>query len=204
MEGVQTLALNSREMRKPTPPVGPRKFKPDGSNLPAVVRWLQDNHAEKYRAWVEHVKTALPDLTGVKILERPEDRYLYLVLAYAQDTSVPAWLVSDGTLRMLALTLLAYLRSTDAVYLIEEPENGIHPQAVEAVLQSLSSAYESQVLVASHSPVLLGLVKQEQILCFSRTPEGATDIVLGSEHPALKEWRGETALSDLYAAGVLG
>ena len=204
MEGVQTLALNSREMRKPTSPIGPRKFKPDGSNLPVVVRWLQENYPNKHQAWVEHVKTALPDLREVKVLERGVDRYLYLALVYSQSSEVPVWLVSDGTLRMLALTLLAYLPGGDAVYLIEEPENGIHPLGVEVVFQSLSSAYESQVLVASHSPILLGLAKQEHILCFSRTLGGATDIVVGIDHPALREWRGETALSDLYAAGVLG
>lgn len=48
------------------------------------------------------------------------------------------------------------------------------------------------------------LVEAEQVLCFSKTPEGATDIVRGSEHPALAEWRKETNLGLLFAAGVLG
>ena len=112
-------------------------------------------------------------------------------------------MLSDGTLRLIALTLIAYL-DEPAIYLVEEPENGIHPRAVETVLQSLSSVYGAQVLLATHSPVILSLTEPEQVLCFDRTAEGATDIVRGSEHPRLRQWRGETDLGTLFASGVLG
>jgi hypothetical protein len=77
-------------------------------------------------------------------------------------------MVSDGTLRLLALTILANLRSATGIYLVEEPENGIHPTAVETVYQSLSSVYDGQVLVATHSPVMLAISSPEQLLCFAR------------------------------------
>ena len=137
-------------------------------------------------------------------VERPEDRSRYLVLDYATGLQAPSWLVSDGTLRMLALTILAYLPDMEGTYLIEEPENGIHPSAVETVFQSLSSVYRAQILLATHSPVILSLAKPDQVLCFNRTAQGATDIVLGSEHPRLRTWRGETDLGTLFASGVLG
>ena len=137
-------------------------------------------------------------------VERPEDRSRYLVLDYATGLQAPSWLVSDRTLRMLALTILAYLPDMEGTYLIEEPENGIHPSAVETVFQSLSSVYRAQILLATHSPVILSLAKPDQVLCFNRTAQGATDIVLGSEHPRLRTWRGETDLGTLFASGVLG
>jgi predicted ATP-dependent endonuclease of OLD family len=102
------------------------------------------------------------------------------------------------------LTLPAYLPELEGVLLIEEPENGIHPCAVETMLQSLSSTYGAQVLLATHSPVILGIADVSQVLCFSRTEEGATDIVAGSDHPALRDWRGEANLGVLFAGGVLG
>lgn len=203
-EGVQVLALNSLAMRRPCSPTAPRSFQPDGSNLPLVVRRLQEDSPPKCQAWLEHVQTVLPDLEKLEVSERPEDRHLYIVAVYKSGLRVPSWLISDGTLRLLALTLLAYLPAGDRVYLIEEPENGVHPRAVEAVFQSLSSVYDDQVLMATHSPVILGLAKPEQVLCFSRTPGGATDIVNGSDHPALADWRGEVSLGVLYASGVLG
>jgi len=202
--GVQVLALNSLAMRQPCSPTASRTFQPDGSNLPLVVRELREKYRPKYESWLNHVQTALPDLAALEVIERPEDRHLYLVAVYTSGLKVPSWLISDGTLRLLALTLPAYLPPTDQVYLIEEPENGVHPRAMEAVFQSLSSVYAGQVLLATHSPLILGLARPEQILCFARTSSGATDIVSGKDHPALKDWQGQVDLGILYASGVLG
>jgi len=157
-----------------------------------------------FRRWLEHVQTVLEDVDDIIVREQESDRARYLVLVQKNGTKVPSWLVSDGTLRFLALTLLAYHPAATGTYLIEEPENGIHPLAIEAVYQSLSSAYDAQILVATHSPILLSLAKPEEILCFSRDEEGATHIVKASEHPALRDWKGEENLSVYYASGVLG
>ena len=117
---------------------------------------------------------------------------------------MPSWLVSDGTLRLLALTIPAYLKDMRGVFLIEEPENGIHPQALETVIQSLTSIYHGQVLIATHSPIVVNQLETRQILCFAKDETGATDIVSGAFHPRLTEWkRGKPDLSILFASGIL-
>jgi len=206
MQSIHVLALNSQAMRRPASPSLPRSFRPDGSNLPLVVRDLRERHAEVFRDWLAHVRTVLADIVDIDTRERPEDRHVYLQVTYRDGgPPVPSWLLSDGTLRFLALTLLAYLPEHQGIYLIEEPENGIHPRAIEAMFQSLSSVYDGQVLLATHSPLIVGLAaeRREQILCFAKTPSGATDIVNGLDHPRLAEWRGDVDLSTLYAMGVL-
>jgi predicted ATPase len=202
--GVQQIVLNSLLLRRPSPPGQARTFKPDGSNLPWVIADLGRRSSERKSQWIAHLQTSLPDIEDISTIERPEDRHRYLVIRYRGGLEVPSWMVSDGTLRMLALTLPAYLPDLEGIYLIEEPENGIHPRAIETVYQSLSSVYDAQVLLATHSPIILNLVEAEQVLCFAKTPEGATDIVRGSEHPALADWKREPNLGLLFAAGVLG
>ena len=205
MEGIHVLTLNSAAMRRPSSPSSPRAFRTDGSNLPLVVRDLRDHHEEDFKDWLAHLRTVLPDLKMIDVVERPEDRHLYLAVHYSSlKYPVPSWLLSDGTLRLFALTLLAYLPHNQEVYLIEEIENGIHPRAIEAVFESLSSVYGGQVLLATHSPLVVGLTKPEQVLCFAKNLSGATSIVNGNEHPKLKDWRGQVDLETLYAAGVLG
>ncbi|MEJ5237358.1 MAG: AAA family ATPase, partial [Limisphaera sp.] len=147
---------------------------------------------------------ALPDVERIETREREEDRHRYLVLVYKNGLTIPSWLVSDGTLRLLALTLLAYIPNLSGLYLVEEPENGIHPRAVETIYQSLSSVYGAHVLLATHSPVILGMAHPPDLLCFARNKEGATDIVSGDEHPSLKQWRGTLDLGTLFASGLLG
>jgi predicted ATPase len=201
--GIQVLQLNSVLMRNPCPPGKSSIFLPDGSNLPIVIRDLLVKHKDSFDAWIKHLRTALKDLQSIEIIERPEDKHSYLIIQYKNSLKVPSWMVSDGTLRLLALTIPAYLPEMRGALLIEEPENGIHPRAIESVFQSLSSVYNAQILLATHSPSILGLAELSQILCFSKTEEGATDIVSGEEHPGLKGWRGDVNLDDLFAAGIL-
>ena len=204
MEGIQRLVLSSEAMRLPSPPGRAKGYLPDGSNLPWVVHTLEENHPDHLQNWVSHVREALPDIESIETRQREEDRHRYLILRYRNGLTTPSWLVSDGTLRLLALTLLAYVPGLSGVYLIEEPENGIHPQAVETVYQSLSSVYGAQVLLATHSPVILGMAEPGEILCFARDGNGATDIVSGDEHPRLREWHGEFDLGTIFASGILG
>ncbi len=201
--GVQRLLLSGEQMRLPSPPSRSRVYLRDGSNLPHVVHALESEHPERHRDWIRHVREALPDLATITTREREEDRHRYLVLRYDTGLEAPSWLVSDGTLRLLALTLLAYLPDPSGIYMVEEPENGIHPRAVETVFQCLSSVYGAQVLLATHSPIVASMAALQQILCFARTAEGATDIVSGSEHPRLREWKGGVDLGSLLASGVL-
>jgi len=201
--GIQSFVLNSQVIRQPSPPGQGLTFRSDGSNLPWVIAELRRN-PPRFQDWLDHVRTALEDIRDIDTIERPEDRHRYLVVEYANGARVPSWLVSDGTLRLLALTIPAYLRDLEGTFLIEEPENGIHPRAIETVLQSLSSMYDSQVLVATHSPIALNMLQPDQILCFAKDGEGATDIVSGNRHPALRAWReGEPDLGILFASGIL-
>lgn len=205
ISGVQNLMLNSLLLRRASPPGQKRGLKPDGSNLPWVITELeQPDHRETMRDWISHIQTALPDIASIRTIERPEDRHRYLMIRYKSGLEIPSWMASDGTLRLLALTLPAYLPSFKGIYLIEEPENGIHPSAVETVFHSLSSVYNAQILVATHSPVLLKLAKPGQVLCFKKADSGATDVVRGDQHPALRDWHGLPNLDVMFASGVLG
>jgi predicted ATPase len=202
---VYRLTLSATAMRRPTSPSTPRDFQPDGGNLPQVVLDITAQESERYYDWVAHVQTILPEVDGIFVKRLPEDNRLYLQVKYRDSAvPIPSWLLSDGTLRLLALTLLPYLPGDPAIYLIEEPEDGLHPRAIEGVFQSLSSVYDGQVLVATHSPLFVGLADPAQLLCFARSPSGAVRIVPGDRHPALANWRGQVELSTLYASGVLG
>lgn len=202
-EGVQSFILNSLLIRKASPPKNKRGFNPDGSNLPWVIYRLKEDAPTRFQNWLEHLKTALPDIENVWTIEKEDDKHRHLVIRYNSGLEVPSWMVSDGTLRLMALTIPAYLPDFRGIYLIEEPENGIHPRAVESVFQSLSSVYDAQILLATHSPIVLGTAKLNSVLCFAKTKSGATDVVRGPEHPRLQSWKHETNLGELFAAGVL-
>ncbi len=202
---VRRVLLSSRAMRQPSPPdVGIRSLAADGSNLPWMIRRLRDQDREGHREWMEHVRTMLSDLRGVRVLVGPEDQRAHLILRYESGIEVPSWMASGGTLHFLALTLLAYLPCNKGISLLEKPESSIHPPALEGVVDSLSSIYDAQLLAVTYSPRLVRLIEPREVLCFAKSADGATDIISGEEHPILKNWRGPFDNSVLFAEGTVG
>lgn len=217
-EQVVFLDPDWEQLRAASPPGQEKAIIPSALNLPWLALDLklaglpaeatEDERASyrnrDYSDWVDHVKTALPQVEDIDVKEREEDHHAYFSVRYAGGYNVTSSGLSDGTLRILTLTLLAYLRHPPSLVVTEEPENGIHPSAIEAILQSLSSLYDSQVWVSSHSPVVLASSKLDQLLCARQTPSGGVEVVAGNEHPRLKDWHGAIDLGSLFAAGILG
>ena len=99
---------------------------------------------------------------------------------------------------------MPYLPTTHQLLIHEEPENGVHPKAIEVVLESLQSITTGQVWISSHSPVVLAHSQPKDILCLSLDEQGAAVAIQGDQHPALADWRSGLDLGTLFAAGVLG
>lgn len=202
-------------MRLASPPGQAKEITADGRNFPWLALDLKRDGApegagaeyrsERYMDWIAHVKTALPQIADIDVREREDDHHAYFRVHFRGGFNVPQSALSDGTLRILTLTLAPYLSTRPAILVTEEPENGIHPRAIEAVLQSLSSLPDSQVWVSSHSPVVLGSVDINHLLCARLSSEGGVQIVAGRDHPRLIEWRRgiDLDLGALFAAEVL-
>ena len=211
---VGSVILDGSHLRRASPPDCDRALTRDGASLPWNVRYLQEIQEDDYREWIRHVQTALPELQDVRVVEREDDRHAYLMLRYANGVEVPSWTTSEGTLKLLALTLLAYTPIAQSypsasgflheIILVEEPEDGVHPLALDAIYDSLTSVYHGQVLVTTHSPTFLALARPDEALCFSRTADGSVHLVRGTEHPHLKDWHGTADMSLLFASGVFG
>ena len=200
---VFTIALNNALLRQASPPGLGAGFRPDGSNVPWVADALQHDAPKRWDWWMGHIQCAVDGFRSLRVIERPDDRHKYLMLKYKNDLEVPSWEISDGTLRLLALTLLAYLPNATGLYMVEEPENGIHPGVSQDVFDSLSSVYDAQVLLATHSPEFVAIADLKHLLCFSKTPDGEADIIPGALHPHLRDWKHETDLGTFFASGIL-
>jgi predicted ATPase len=192
-------------LRQAARPGDPGRLLTSGRNTPWLALDLRRTDPDRFASWVDHVRTALPQIEDIRAVEREEDHRAYFSVEYAGGYQVTSSGLSDGTLRILAMTLLPYLDSAVVPRLLvtEEPENGIHPRAIETVIQSLHSLYESQVWVSTHSPIALAHTKLTDVLAARLNGDGAVTIVPGDQHPRLKDWHGSLDIGTLFAAGIL-
>jgi hypothetical protein len=110
-------------------------------------------------------------------IDRDEKRQLLtLEVTDGEGTIHPARSLSDGTLRFLALAVLEHDPSASGLICLEEPENGIHPQRIPAMLRLLQDIAVDveepigpdnplrQVIVNTHSPVVVSQVQDDDLL----------------------------------------
>jgi predicted ATPase len=173
----------------------------DGRNLARVAGRFLRGPADE---WVHHLKLALEDLEGISWRQREDDRAEYLVLHYRGGLDIPSWLASFGTLRTLALTLPAFLPSDEPkLYLFEEPENGIHPKAIEIVMSAIQSIPNAQTFVTTHSPMIVQQSGIDALLLFSKSAKEIT-VQHGGDNPILRDLNGVPDLATVFASRVLG
>lgn len=199
------FAPDPEALRGAAPPGLPKRLTPSGRSLPWLALGLQNSRPADFSSWIDHVRTALPQIKDIRAHEREGDHYAYFSVEYEGGYQVTSPGLSDGTLKIMAVTLLPFLgaEAVPRLLVTEEPENGIHPRAIETAIESLSSLFDVQVWVSTHSPIVLAHTERHDILATRLTEDGSVSVVPGDLHPRLREWQGEVDLGTLFAAGVL-
>jgi len=176
-------------MRAPTPVKEVHHIGASGEDLAAFLNTLRALDERQFRAVEKSLHMLIPSITAIH-LEVNSLGEVELRLREG-ETLIPARVVSEGTLRILGLLSLAGAKEPPALVGFEEPENGIHPRRLRLVaelLQTQAELGETQMIVTTHSPLLVDLIPNEYLyVCRKRV--GSTEIELVT---LLDLWRGRT------------
>lgn len=188
------LQLEPSALREPDPFTAPREFAETGAHLPAALYHLAhagNGQADPERIYAQvanRLSELIGDLDSVRI-DRDESRQLLTLIAGTKDgTRHPARALSDGTLRFLALAVLSLQDDSHGLICLEEPENGIHPQRIPAMIRLLQDlAFDPklpgedqeadgdmgglrQVIINTHSPAVVNEVPEAALLVAKNVP----------------------------------
>lgn len=177
MESWKTLLLEPSAMRAPSYYSDERHVSPQGGNLPAVLTRLIKTTGREVRAELANrLSELLSDVHQVRVQDDERTETLTIQVAGSDGIFHPARSLSDGTLRFLVLCLLAMDPTERGTLCLEEPENGIHPERIEAMLRLLKDVAVDaevaigadnplrQVIVNTHSPLVFRSVEQSDLL----------------------------------------
>lgn len=134
------------------------QMSPDGKHLPATLYRLAHKEPEGVEAVYARVANRLADLLGdvrtVSVDRDPKRGTLTLQVEDQTGTSHAARSLSDGTLRFLALTVLQEDPDARNVWCLEEPENGLYPPRIPAMIELLRAiAVDTGCAVGSDNPL---------------------------------------------------
>ncbi|MBI4024626.1 MAG: ATP-binding protein [Verrucomicrobia bacterium] len=209
------LSLNPHEIGQPRRrPEGKadEPFLKSGGNLADLLKTFLDRDAGGFNAMIEALQHIVPYAANVRpdvtkdMVERRSLIQMTERFRAERNVVLPGWVLSGGTLRLLAL--LAALRNPDgpSVLFIEELENGLDPRAIGFLIEEIRSAVyagDRQVILTTHSPYLLDKLALEHIVTVERPDGGPPVFRRPVEEDELRLWATKFAPGSLYSMGML-
>ncbi len=181
-----------------------RRLKEDAGNLAPVLFRLSREHPEYYRRVLETVRLILPFFADFEF-DPQFDRLLLSWRERKSDQIFTANQAADGMLRILALVTLLQQPEFDLpdVLILDEPELGLHPYAIEVLAGLIRAASKTtQVVLATQSVSLIDRFAPEEIVVVDR-PERESRFRRLNDHE-LADWLDEYTLSELWEKNVIG
>lgn len=206
MESWQLLQLEPSALRQSDEFVSPSRLGADGSHLAATLYRLGRNSGNRpingsqdtdsrlanrptngetervYSRIANRLAELIDDVHGIDV-DLDEKRELFTLRVQDRGGTVhPARALSDGTLRFLALAVLENDPRMQGVLCLEEPENGIHPARIPAILQLLQDiSVDTQEPVAADNPLRQVVVNTHSPAVFQQVPDDSVVFVKSRE-----------------------
>jgi predicted ATPase len=181
LQSWRLLQLEPSILREPDDMSSPPHLGPNGAHLAATLMRIAGSYPDMSREQVcgllaERLSELIRDLRRVWIDEDEKRNLLTLMVEGSDGTPHPARDLSDGTLRFLTLAVLALDPRPQGLLCFEEPENGIHPERVPAMLRLLRGIPTNvnqpvsldnplrQVIINTHSPAVVSQVPDDSLV----------------------------------------
>lgn len=208
IEGWSFFNISPSVARQPCKEVPDLALGEAGDYLAAILHKLEKQNGEKgsLEQIVAGLRGAVPGFKSVrtKALE-VEGKWTFQVVEDRIRGAINPRSVSDGTIRLLAMMVIAHWSARRSTLLaIEEPENGLHPHLSKHIVELLRTASETrQVLATTHNSNFLDELEPEEVILCDKA-EGFTVARHASEVAEIKSFRKHFRLGELWEQGTLG
>lgn len=152
-------------------PIVNTKLSPDASNLSAIVGAIFANE-ENGHDFIEWLQILIPEFEKIEVKRSNIDAsYDFWVYEKGSEKPFPRDLISDGTYNILALLAAVYQSDQPQFLCIEEPENGLHPQAIELLVDFFREKCEEKghhIWLNTHSQTLVRCLEIEEVILVNK------------------------------------
>lgn len=197
----------SADSARGQPEAGPEeRLTKTGDNLANVIQFLGEQHERQLERIFDVLRQRVPRIERVLAEPMPDGRLLLQIKDAPFSHPVLARFASDGTLKMLAYLVLLYDPAPPPFIGIEEPENFLHPRLLPELAEECRAAGDrTQLLVTTHSPFFLNVLRPDEVRVLWRDEKGYTQTSCAASLPGVREFVEQGALlGHLWMEGQLG
>lgn len=147
------------------------KLSPDASNLPQIIGKIFESDLKR-NDFIEWLRILIPEFENIEIKKSNIDAsYDFLVKEKTSDKPFSRNLISDGTYNILSLMAAVYQSDQPQFLCIEEPENGLHPEAIELLVDFFREKVEAEghhIWINTHSPTLVRCMNIDEVVLINK------------------------------------
>lgn len=207
--GARLVRFDPDALRKPSgliPETEPVSFLDErGHGLAGVYFAIRNRNDDAFASIVADVRRHFETVKHLRV-KAVTTSEVVLEAELADGTRVEAKRFSEGLLHYLAFAALAHLEPA-SLLLVEEPENGLHPARIAEVIRLLRTIVDekgTQVVMATHSPLVVNELKPEEVSVVTRKPDEGTRVQRIKDTPDFEERFKIYALGELWIAYANG
>lgn len=183
---------------------GKSRLEENAENLAIVLKRILSNKNDR-RKFLNIINDILPYVENIQV-EDYFDRSLIIKLkeTFSDKDYMPAFLMSSGTIFIIALVIALYFEESK-VAIFEEPERRIHPSLISKVVDMmLDVSREKQIILSTHNPEIVKYAGVENLLFISRNEEGFSTIErLNNKEEVKRFLENEIGIEELYVQNLL-
>jgi predicted ATPase len=176
----------------------------DGSNIAFVIENILSDKAKR-KTLLNLISYVLDFIEGISTERSTFKDFVFLkVKEKFSNDYIPSYLLSDGTIRIIALIVALYFENKN-ILIFEEPEINIHPSLLSIVIDLFKeSSNEKQILITTHNPEFLKYIDLDDIIVISRNKDGFSVIKRLNEIEDIKFFlKNEIGVDELFVENLL-
>jgi len=181
------------------------KLRPNASNIAPFLLELRTNSIKAYSNIVESIKLVTPFFDDFILKPQKKGEKETVNLSWKQkgsDYPMQPYHFSDGTIRFICLATALLQPVPPSTIVIDEPELGLHPYAIEILAELIqAAAQKTQVIISTQSPHLIDKFKPEDVIVVNRE-DGASTFKRLTENE-LSNWLKEYSLGELWRKNII-
>ena len=181
------------------------KLSADASNLSQIIGIIFENQIKR-NDFIEWLRILIPEFKNIEVKKSNIDgSYDFFIYEKGSKRPFSRNLISDGTYNILSLMAAVYQSNQPQFLCIEEPENGLHPQAIEFLVDFFREKSEGEghhIWLNTHSQTLVRCLEIDEIILINKV-DGATKAKQLTKDDEVNIKTDEAWLSNALGGGVL-
>ena len=191
-------------LKLPSSIIARSELEENGSNLVNIIQQLLKKSVLKNKL-NKLLKTILPFIDDIDVENNVNKSVFFKLKETFNGKEFPSYMLSDGTVNVLAVIVALYFQEDNDIIILEEPERNIHPKLLGKLVSFFEDvSSKKQIFITTHNPYILKEANLNDIILVSRNENGVSNISRPANDKNIRIFLdNDLGIEDLFVDGVL-